>query len=376
MTKKICNVCGNLLFKKNIAEFKNAPDSAQNFNLRKKKKSNIKLKISQCSGCGLVQVTNKPVSYYKSVIRAAGVSQSMLKFRKKQFLQFKNRFNLKNKSAIEIGCGSGDYLTILKKIIKKSYGIEGSYKNYQLCKKKKLNIFKGFINSPNYKISSKKFDAFFIFSYLEHVPNINKFVRGIYNNLAENAVGIVEVPNFDMIIKKKLYTEFIIDHLYYFTKKTLRLLLENNGFEIVGSSEIWNKYILSVTVRKKKLLKINDFNYSTKVIKSKITKFIKKYPPKKVAVWGAGHQALTLVTLTGVYKNVKYIVDSAKFKQNKFAPGCNLKIVSPDIFKQDKIAAIIVMAAGFSDEVCATIRSFNNKIPIVKLENNNLIKVA
>ena len=231
MTKKICNVCGNLLFKKSIAEFKNAPDSAQNFNLKKKIKSNIKLKISQCSGCGLVQATNKPVSYYKSVIRAVGVSQSMLKFRKKQFSQFKNKFNLKNKSAIEIGCGSGDYLTILKKIIKKSYGIEGSDKNYQLCKKKKLNVFKGFINSPNYKISNKKFDAFFIFSYLEHIPNINKFVRGIYNNLTENAVGIVEVPNFDMIIKKKLYTEFIIDHLYYFTKQTLRLLLENNGFE-------------------------------------------------------------------------------------------------------------------------------------------------
>ena len=39
MTKKICNVCGNLLFKKSIVEFKNAPDSAQNFNLKKNAES-------------------------------------------------------------------------------------------------------------------------------------------------------------------------------------------------------------------------------------------------------------------------------------------------------------------------------------------------
>ena len=155
MIKKICKICKNLLFKKSIVELKNAPNSAQNFNLNKTIKSNITLKVSQCSGCGLVQITNKPVSYYKSVIRAAGVSKSMLKFRKKQFSQFKSKFNLKNKSIIEIGCGSGDYLNILKKIIKKSYGIEGSDKNYKLCKNKKLKVFKGFINSSNYKITNK-----------------------------------------------------------------------------------------------------------------------------------------------------------------------------------------------------------------------------
>ena len=33
--------------------------------------------------------------------------------------------------------------------------------------------------------------------------------------------GIIEVPNFDMILKKKLYTEFIRDHIYYFTKEIL-----------------------------------------------------------------------------------------------------------------------------------------------------------
>ena len=43
-------------------------------------------------------------------------------------------------------------------------------------------------------------------------------------------------------------------------------------------------------------------------------------------------------------------------------------------FRKDKIEAVIVMAAGFSNEVCKTIKSFNKKTSVVKLENNRLIK--
>jgi SAM-dependent methyltransferase len=374
MMKKKCKFCNNFLFNKSLIEFKDAPNSAQNFSFKKKFKSSIRLQLYQCSGCGLVQVTNKPVAYYKSVIRAVGISKSMMKFRKKQFSKFLNKYKLKNKNLIEIGCGTGDYLNIFSKMNKNSFGIEGSNKNYKICKNKKLKVFKGFVNGQNYKIFNKKFDAFFIFSYFEHIPNLNDFIKGIHNNLKEDAVGIIEVPNFEMILKKKLYTEFIIDHLYYFTKKTLKLVLECNGFEIIESSEIWNKYILSVIVRKRKPIQIKDFNALNKRLKIQLSKFIKKYPSKKVAVWGAGHQALTVISLTNISKKIKYIIDSAKFKQNKFAPGLNLKIVSPNFFRKDKIEAVIVMAAGFSNEVCKIIKSFNKKTSVVKLENNRLIK--
>ena len=81
MMKKKCKFCNNFLFNKSLIEFKDAPNSAQNFSFKKKFKSSIRLQLYQCSGCGLVQVTNKPVAYYKSVIRAVGISKSMMKFR-------------------------------------------------------------------------------------------------------------------------------------------------------------------------------------------------------------------------------------------------------------------------------------------------------
>ena len=88
----------------------------------------------------------------------------MLKFRQNQFKNFTSKYKLKNKSAIEVGCGRGDYLEIINKYIKNSYGLEGSKSNYILAKKKGLNVINGFISNKNFKITNKKFNAFFIFS--------------------------------------------------------------------------------------------------------------------------------------------------------------------------------------------------------------------
>jgi len=63
--------------------------------------------------------------------------------------------------------------------------------------------------------------------------------------------------------------------------------------------------------------------------------------------------ALALLGLAG---EIKYVVDSALFKQNKFTPATHIPIFSPDRLKTDPVGAIIVMAASYSDEVARIIR--------------------
>ena len=81
------------------------------------------------------------------------------------------------------------------------------------------------------------FDAFFILNFLEHLPDQRATLRGIYNNLTAGGVGLIEVPNFDMIVRQKLFSEFTADHLFYFTRDTLSTTLSRNGFDIIGCSE-------------------------------------------------------------------------------------------------------------------------------------------
>lgn len=368
-----CNLCNNNLHNQQILRLNNVPSSAQEFT-NKKKVSLINLKVFKCKKCDLVQINSKPVKYFKEVIRSGKFSESMLNFRKKQFRNFVRKFNLKNKNIIEIGSGDGQYLNILKKFCKNSYGLEFSKKLINKAKKDKLKIFKGY-SEKNFIIKRKKFDAFICLSFIEHAPKLNDFLNNIYKNLNDDAVGIVEVPNYEMIENKKLYFEFIPDHLNYFTKKTFKNALELNGFEVLELKINWYEYILTAIVKKNKNILINFGKEITKIKKSFIN-FKKKNNLKNICVWGAGHQSLTVLSITSIYKNIKYIIDSANFKQNKYSPGVGILVISPLDIKSKKVDGIIIMAGSYSKEIIKITKKKFKKIKLGIFENNEIKSIS
>jgi SAM-dependent methyltransferase len=333
----------------------------------------LTLDIYQCSVCGLVQIADEPVPYYKDVIRAAAFSPEMKDFRIKQFDDFVKKYSLDKKKILEIGCGKGEYLSIMKQLNVDAYGIENLEESVDFCRKNGLNVSKGFIENAEYKINNAPFDAFFILNFFEHLPEPNSLLGGIYNNLTEDSIGLVEVPNFDMILRKKLFSEFIPDHLFYFTKQTLSFVLSLSGFEVIECNEIWYNYIISAVVRKKKKTDLSDFYQYQEKLKREINSYIDGFDDKKVAIWGAGHQALSIISLTDISKKIKYVVDSAPFKQGKYTPATHVPIVAPEHLESDPVDAIIVMAASYSDEVAKIIKEkFNKKIKIAILREYGL----
>lgn len=369
-----CRVCGHKFFKEPLLRYKNMPGAAQFLPEAKSLKSDkgVNLEVCQCSGCGLVQLNNAPVPYYKEVIRAAAISKEMTDFRRKQFGGFLRKFSLKRKKIIEIGCGRGEFLSIMQEYDIKAYGLEHSAESARQCVKKGLKVSKGFIQSDTDRLNDAPFDAFYILNFLEHLPDPNATLRGIYNNLAENAVGLVEVPNFDMILRKNLFSEFIGDHLFYFTGETLNAALRQNGFEIVDCNEIWHNYIISTIIKKRKRMNISHFYKYQARLKKEVEEHIHRFKDKKAAIWGAGHQALAIISLMNLAGKIKYVVDSAPFKQGKYTPATHIPIVSPGALESDPVDAVIIMAASYSDEVARIIRKKFDKISISILRDFGL----
>lgn len=378
MPVNACRVCGHSFIDRPLLRYESMPAAAQFLpDIESLESDNgVDLDVYQCSGCGLVQLSNAPVPYYKEVIRAAAFSKEMKDFRMAQFNSFIQRFSLKGKKVIEIGCGCGEFLSIMQQLDVEAYGLEHSEESATRCVKNGLKVSRGFIESSNYRLDHAPFEAFLILNFLEHLPEPNSTLRGIYNNLTDDAAGLVEVPNFDMIVRKKLFSEFTSDHLLYFTKETLNTTLRLNGFDIIDCNEEWHDYIISAIVKKRKKLDISHFYEHQAHLKNEIEEYISRFRDKKIAIWGAGHQALAVIALTGIADRIKYVVDSATFKQGKYTPATHVRIVSPDVLESDPVDAIIVMAASYSDEVARIIRHrFNRNINVSILRVCGLEKV-
>ena len=391
-----CRVCSYKFFEEPLLRYENMPKAAQFLPDAESLESDkgVDLEVCQCSGCGLVQLNNDPVPYYKEVIRAAAFSEEMKDFRIKQFGNFIQKFSLKEKKVIEIGCGRGEYLSLMRQFGAEAYGLEQAEESVVQCVKNGLKVSKGFVESSAYKLDHAPFDAFYILNFLEHLPDPNSTIRGIYNNLSDDAVGLVEVPNFDMILRNNLFSEFICDHLFYFTRETLSTTLRLNGFEIIDCNEVWYDYIISAIVhpmkssvagmakplfhgvKKRERLDISHFYKYQAQLKNEIEEYIRPFKDKKVAIWGAGHQALTIISLINLADKIKYVVDSAVFKQGKYTPATHIPIVSPDALDSDPIDAVIVMAASYSDEITGIIRQkFDRNINVSILRDFGLEEV-
>ncbi|NLI75709.1 MAG: methyltransferase domain-containing protein [Candidatus Riflebacteria bacterium] len=353
-----CRVCCNDFFPTPLLKYQNMPKAAQNFPdaASVAGERGTDLAVHQCTGCGLIQLDNEPVPYFREVIRAVGVSPIIREAKTRQFSELVAKYSLRGKKVIEIGCGRGEFLELLREVEVEAFGLEYGNCAVKVCQEKGLKVFRGYPEPELGAFPHGPFDAFFLLMFLEHMPHPNTALKAIWNNLTDGGIGLVEVPNFSMMVRKRIFSEFTTDHLLYFTEETFHNTLRINGFEVLDCCDLRDEYVLSAVVRKRRPLEISSFHEYQARITSEINQFIDRFGAKRVAIWGAGHQALAIIALSGISAKVRYVVDSAPFKQGRFTPATHLPIVPPGTLRQDPVEAVIVIGGSYSDEIADVLR--------------------
>lgn len=353
----LCRLCGQALFAQPLLVQHEMPAAAQGLPTADQLAADrgVTLALHQCSGCGTVQLATEPVPYWRDVIRAAGISAEMRAYRLDQFGRWLGQHDLTGRKVLEVGCGRGEYLSLLRDAGADATGIEHLPASVAACREAGLRVTEGFIDGPDTRLADGPFDGFAILNFLEHIPAAHLTLRGIVANLEPGAIGLVEVPDFDMILRMRLFAEFVPDHLYYFTRQSLKHLLEGNGLEVLECSSEWHGYVLSATVRKRTPLDLSALQNAQADIQASFNAFLDRFDTGRVAIWGAGHQALALISLLGIASRIRYVLDSAPFKQGRFTPATHLPIVAPERLDEGEVDAVIVLAASYSEEVARII---------------------
>ena len=373
---KRCIACGAPLWETPLLTLDNMPASAQHMPDAQgvKEDRGLTLDLCQCMGCGLVQFDCEPVDYYRDVIRAGGFSKTMVELRRYQYKHLIDSYHLEGKKFIEVGCGQGEFLKVLSEFPVEVHGIEHDPHLVELARAQGLDVTEGFTETEDTRFAGGLYDVFLSFNFLEHQPNPGVMLQSIYRNLTPEGMGLVTVPSFEYIMEHNGYYELIRDHLAYYTFETLTPLLERNGFQ-VEECEVINRDTLSVIVRKRPQMDTENLLECYVNLKREMETYMKYLDAwdKKVAIWGASHQGFTLAATTKLGEKARYIIDSAPFKQAKFAPASHLPIVGPDHFHEHPVDAIIITAPGYTDEIAASIRQkFGTAVEIRAMRSNHL----
>jgi len=141
------------------------------------------------------------------------------------------RFGNKGK-LLDIGCGAGFFIACLKRYGWDVMGVEVSEWAAKFAKEKlKLKVLLGSFEDVEI---GDLFDLITMYHILEHLPNPLKSLKQVSRLLAADGVLIIKGPNlggFDRIWHGKNWRGYSDrTHLYHFTPKTYRMILEKAGF--------------------------------------------------------------------------------------------------------------------------------------------------
>jgi len=188
--------------------------------------------IVRCKGCGLTFLNPRPNKNEISKYYPEGIEweeKGKKEVQKEKYSIIKNPS--KKGKILDIGCAKGEFLSFLKNKGYDVYGVEPS-DDAKIAEKKGIKVKR--------KLSNFKkdfFDIITLWQVIEHLHNPSEELRKINALLKKEGYVVVSTLNIESPEAKffnKIWFHLDVPrHLYFFSPKTLVMLLEKNGFKAV-----------------------------------------------------------------------------------------------------------------------------------------------
>lgn len=142
--------------------------------------------------------------------------------------------NWQDKTFLDIGCATGRLLFYFKQRNWKVQGVEICDESVQYGRTRRhVPIFKGTLEQARYK--DKSFSLIHFSHLIEHVTDPRSFLLEVRRVLKSKGFAVITTPNicgFQARLFKTKWRSAIGDHLFLFSKKTLKRLLQQTGFKV------------------------------------------------------------------------------------------------------------------------------------------------
>ncbi len=222
-------------------------------------------------------------------------------------------------------------------------------------------------------------DVITIFQVLEHVLTPLPLLRKVREDLNDDGLFIIEVPNLDQPSAHNLANYFDFEHVSYFELASLTNVLAIAGFQVVASEVYERNQALRVVARKGPLGGVVENCFAAnrdrvlayrdqyQQIVAQVSEKLQAAQGQKVILYGAGQHTEQLLRSVPAAEALEIValVDSSPEKQGKQILGYEVK---PPSWLADQTGAVVVVSSfSFAKAIGDTITKFNANLPIVEL---------
>jgi 2-polyprenyl-3-methyl-5-hydroxy-6-metoxy-1,4-benzoquinol methylase len=232
--------------------------------------------IAECGSCTLRFTQDVPdassiAPYYKAedyishTNTSKGLINQVYQLVRKRTITGKRRLiekytGIRNGSLLDVGSGTGSFVKEMKQNGWEVTGLEPDDDARKVAKE----LYQLDLADTNqfYQLPSGSFDAITMWHVLEHVHDLSAYIQQLRKVLKANGKLLIAVPNYTSF-DAKIYQEYwaaydVPRHLYHFTPKSIKTLMENNGLKVLQYKPMWfDSFYISLLSSKYKNGKTN-----------------------------------------------------------------------------------------------------------------------
>lgn len=326
-----------------------------------------------CRNCGFVWNAAFDVSrmtYDEHYESTQAVSPTFNDFHDRLARYVIDRFDVRGKKVVEIGCGQGEFLMMLSDY-GDNIGIGFDRVNRGNSSHERVEFIKD-VYSERYRDVEPDFVACKM--TLEHVDDIQPFLRRVRATVGDRPEALVffMIPEVTRILNLRAFWDIYYEHCSYWSPGALARAFRCAGFDPV---DVWtdfaDQYVL-ITARPgngqspvlRNELPASDLERRVEAFEREVPSDIERWRAwlrdfgrrgKKLVLWGGGSKGVAFLTTLGikVEDGVEFAVDVNHRRHNTFIAGCGQRIVSPEFLAEYRPDVVLVMSPIYLDEIAA-----------------------
>ncbi|NEP19004.1 MAG: methyltransferase domain-containing protein [Leptolyngbya sp. SIO4C1] len=343
-----------------------------------------------CDRCGFVtnvEFDSKWSAYAPNYEDQQSFSPTFNQFAKDLAETLIEKYDLHNKSIVEIGCSKGDFLLLLCELGNNSgVGIDPSAVPGRVKSEAAQRVT--FIQDY---YSEKYADAVGDFiccrHTLEHIKPTADFISTLRRSIGDRleTVVVFEIPDNTRVLKDLAFEDIYYEHASYFTPGSLARLFRGCGFAVTDLYRAYGDQYLLIEARPVETpsTQIHPLEESVAEVAADVRHFATQVQHKlsrwkahletlarenkRVVVWGSGSKCVSFLTTLDTVDKIQYVVDINPHRHGKFIPGVGKQIRSPEFLKTYQPDQVIVMNEIYCPEIQAMLVQMGVSTEIVAL---------
>jgi SAM-dependent methyltransferase len=332
------------------------------------------IRLGFCHACGMIyNLVFDPcrMQYTQGYDNSLYFSPHFQGFAQELAARLIETYQLQGKTIIEIGCGQGDFLSLLCHLgPNHGVGFDPSYAG-TLSPQETPGQPTVIPDYYSERYASYQADLICCRQVLEHIHNPTDFLITLRRTIGNRTHVPVffEVPNVLFILRRLSVWDIIYEHCSYFSEASLRYIFQACGFEVSSIYETYDGQYISVEAMpsEESVVFTKTRNDNLQSLTHDVADFANCYRNRidmwrhrleqidqahaRAVVWGAGAKGLSFMSLLKCQDQIQYIVDINPRKHGMYLAGGGQQIVPPGFLCDYRPDVVIVMNPIYLHEI-------------------------